>query len=41
MKKEFKITIKVIDYWFDFIKNKVYALMEWCNELHLVEKDLK
>lgn len=53
MKKEFGITIEILDFWIDNLNawmnkerkigfvGKLYILAEWSGELHLLEKDLK
>lgn len=35
------ITIKVVDYWFDWIKNKVHVLMYIGKKLVLLEREIK
>ena len=40
-KLEFTIKIKVLDYWVDWIKNKIYLLLIIAKKMTLLERDLK
>lgn len=39
-KKNLKITIKVLTYWLDFVKNKAYVILQIGKQFRFFEKDI-
>lgn len=41
LKNELYITVKIVDYWVDWVVMKLYILVEICDKLKLIEKDIE